>query len=576
MKLRIKPFEEYRVGPAYALSAATPLESRTGRVTVITGESGTGKSILLQALAGLRDRASTGDSIEADVFTGEDDVPTPLAAFLREPTRLSYLPQHTVLRPALTPARTVRDWCALLTAAYGVDAPVRHYVNGARDELEERLFSRDERRRLFGEGVSPRIRHLSGGQQRRLDVMMALCSPAELILLDEPDTGLDAARRRALWETLVAFARRHARIILLVSHYAGDEFDVDGVDVWRATRDKAGGGATLAMASSSQGAPVRLPLHDAPPERGNQRLDQFVIYARQRAAALRTGRSGLLLLAPPLLMGAVRLAMYPREAVDGPSMGMLFFYAVTCFWLGTAQSTGFWSDEHFLFTRECRQGASSVSYLLSFVAVAALFLALQIALGALVLKYLSWSALFRGDIGALGRDLRVGVGRIYLWGCWAGLNGLLTGLLGSSIQHGVRPHTTSPGTAQLLALLITLSAIVFSFPVIGSRAYADVTGDPFSADRLHVSRDAARALPRAEAPALAMLLAELPLAANPSFHGLWFQGERPLRYRMPRARFDAAQKEGVPEALINAAVLAGACGVVLAIGKRLKDRPPAG
>jgi len=440
--------------------------------------------------------------------------------------------------------------------------------------LEARLFSLEEQKQLFGDGATVRIRDLSGGQKRRLDVMMALCSPAELVLLDEPDTGLDAERRRALFATLVEFAAQHARIILLVSHYAGEAFDVRGVDTWQATRFPDCGGASFSTTTCDDDTRMALPLHDPPPERGNQRLDQFVIYARQRCAALRTGRTILQLAAAPFLMGAVRLAMYPSETVDGPAMGLLFFFSVTCFWLGTVQTTGFWSDEQILFTRECRQGTSSLSYLLSFIVVLTFVLAVQIALGALVLKGLSWTALLQGDFGALGKDLHIGLGRIVLWGCWAGINGLLAGWLVATLQHLRWPKATSPGSAQLLALVVTLSAIVFSFPVIGSRAYTEVTDNPFHADRLSICGMAVHALTRTEIPALAIVFAEMPAGANPSFHGLWFQGERPLRYRAAAGDFDAMQKEGVPEALSNAAVLMASGGIVLGIARCLKHHPP--
>jgi ABC-2 type transport system ATP-binding protein len=45
-----------------------------------------------------------------------------------------------------------------------------------------------------------RIRTLSGGQQRRLDVALGLIGGPELFFLDEPTTGLDPAARRAFWD----------------------------------------------------------------------------------------------------------------------------------------------------------------------------------------------------------------------------------------------------------------------------------------------------------------------------------------------------------------------------------------
>jgi len=573
MKLRINPFSAYRVGANYHLSSEGQLEARTGRVTVITGESGTGKSVLLQAIAGYRSPRTRDGSIEAVIHLNVTDEPISLEAFLREPTRLSYLPQLTVLRPQSTPARAVEDWCNLLTSAYGEDAPVRQFVQAARDELKEHLFSTEERDRLFGSSTV-RVRSLSGGQKRRLDVMMALCSPAELILLDEPDTGLDPFRRRVLFQALVDFAKRHHKIILLVSHYAGEEYKDSDVDIWRAARRDDGTGGTFTMQPHREDPEAYdLSLHSPPPERGNQRLDQYVIYVRQRLANLESSRVILLLAAPALLLAAVRLAMYPDPVADGPSMGLVFFYSVTCFWLGTVQATGFWADERTWFNRECRQGTSSFSYLLSFLTLLILVTCVQISVGGLVLKFTSWQHLLSGQIGAAGSDLEIGVGRILLWGLLAGINGFVIGLLVSTLQHSRYPHATSPATAQLLALFITLSAIVFSFPIVGSRAYEDVADDPFTANRLRVAGKAAQKILSPEVPAAAIVLAEIPMGANPSFHGLWFQGERPLRYDLDTLKFDDMQKEGVPEALINLALATGMTTCILLMGRRMKRHP---
>ncbi len=574
MKLRINPFSAYRVGSNYHLSSEGILDARTGRVTVITGESGTGKSVLLQAIAGYRPRATSDGSIDALVHLNENEEPLDLATFLQEPTRLSYLPQLTVLRPQSTPARALEDWCNLLTSAYGKEAPVRQFVHAAREELKDHLFSEEERDRLFG-ASTVRVRNLSGGQKRRLDVMMALCSPAELILLDEPDTGLDPRRRRVLFQALVDFARAHRKIIVLVSHYAGEEYKDSDVDIWRASRRENGTGGTFSMQPGKEAQPIELPLHSPPPERGNQRLDQYVIYVRQRLANLETSRAILLLAAPILLLAAVRLAMYPDEVADGPSMGLLFFYSVTCFWLGTVQATGFWADERTWFNRECRQGTSSLAYLLSFLTLLILVTCVQVIVGGLVLKYMSWQHLLAGQIGEAGGDLEVGLGRILLWGFLAGLNGFVMGLFVATLQHDRFPRATSLATAQLLALFITLAAIVFSFPIVGSRAYRNIAEDPFTANRLQVAGHAVQQVLSTEVPAVAIVLAEIPVGANPSFHGLWFQGERPRRYGLDAVKFDDMQKEGVPEALINVALVAGMTTGILLTGRRMKRYPVA-
>ena len=272
-------------------------------------------------------------------------------------------------------------------------------------------------------------------------------------------------------------------------------------------------------------------------------------------------------------MAAVRLAIYPSPATDGPSMALLFFFAIACFWLGTVQSTGFWAEERVLFNRECRQGTSSFAFIASALVSLFLVVALQCLIATVTLKYLSWTALLQGTFSELGSDLLVGPGRLYFWAGWAALNGVINGLFWSTIQYRFRPQLTGPATAQMLALFITLTAIVFSFPIIGERAYQDATQDPFNPDRFHVLADVTRIWSNPELPGTAMLLAEAPIAANPSFQGLWFQAERPLRTQAPPARFSDMQKEGVPSALANAILLVLLGGTVFLLAHRLKGRP---
>ena len=65
---------------------------------------------------------------------------------------------------------------------------------------------------------SARVRTLSGGQKRRLDLALALVGDPELLFLDEPTTGFDPAARRAAWE-MIRSLRALGKTILLTTHY---------------------------------------------------------------------------------------------------------------------------------------------------------------------------------------------------------------------------------------------------------------------------------------------------------------------------------------------------------------------
>jgi ABC-type multidrug transport system ATPase subunit len=68
------------------------------------------------------------------------------------------------------------------------------------------------------EKAGARVSRLSGGQQRRLDVALALIGDPELLFLDEPTTGFDPAARHHAWD-LIERLRRLGTTILLTTHY---------------------------------------------------------------------------------------------------------------------------------------------------------------------------------------------------------------------------------------------------------------------------------------------------------------------------------------------------------------------
>ena len=70
----------------------------------------------------------------------------------------------------------------------------------------------------LGEKRDARVKSLSGGQKRRLDLGVALVGNPELVFLDEPTTGFDPAARRAAWE-LIRSLRSLGTTILLTTHY---------------------------------------------------------------------------------------------------------------------------------------------------------------------------------------------------------------------------------------------------------------------------------------------------------------------------------------------------------------------
>ncbi len=102
----------------------------------------------------------------------------------------------------LDPYLTVRESLELYAGYYRAPRPI--------DEVLD----------LVGLGAKANARSgsLSGGQQRRLDVGMALIGDPELLFLDEPTTGFDPSARRQTWET-IAGLRDLGKTVFLTTHY---------------------------------------------------------------------------------------------------------------------------------------------------------------------------------------------------------------------------------------------------------------------------------------------------------------------------------------------------------------------
>lgn len=157
-----------------------------GEIVGFLGPNGAGKSTSLKLLTGLR-RATTG---EVRVF-GD----TPYAMDVRR--RIGMTPQELEFPPTMK----VREVLALLALTYGRGNPA------------------DWRERLHLDGVwNRRTQGLSGGEKRRLGLACALIAAPELLLLDEPTTGLDVESRRLLWD-VVREEKKRGVTILLTTHY---------------------------------------------------------------------------------------------------------------------------------------------------------------------------------------------------------------------------------------------------------------------------------------------------------------------------------------------------------------------
>jgi molybdate transport system ATP-binding protein len=165
-----------------------------GEVLVVIGPNGAGKSTLLRAIAGLEPgRVRVGDEDWTD-----RDVPR---------RRVGYVFQDQSLFPHLS---------ALDNVAFGPRARGR-----SRREADAAARAWLER---FGiaDLAGRRPRELSGGQAQRVAIARALATDPDVLLLDEPFTGLDVSAQMALRNELGKHLRDFAGVTLLVTHDAID------------------------------------------------------------------------------------------------------------------------------------------------------------------------------------------------------------------------------------------------------------------------------------------------------------------------------------------------------------------
>jgi ABC-2 type transport system ATP-binding protein len=174
-----------------ALEAVRGIEFdvQRGEVFGLLGPNGAGKTTTVEILEGYRKR----DGGEVEVL-GTD--PATARGDWRE--RIGVVLQSSAMYETLTVIEMLR----LFAGYYREPRPVDEVV-----ELVGLQEKRDER-----------VRRLSGGQRRRLDLGLALVGDPELIFLDEPTTGFDPRARRQAWETIRGL-RGLGKTILLTTHY---------------------------------------------------------------------------------------------------------------------------------------------------------------------------------------------------------------------------------------------------------------------------------------------------------------------------------------------------------------------
>ncbi|MFF3979152.1 ABC transporter ATP-binding protein [Streptomyces sp. NPDC055808] len=160
-----------------------------GELFALLGTNGAGKTSTVELLEGLaRPTAGSVRVLGHDPYT-ERAVVRP---------RTGVMLQEGGFPAELTVAETVRMWAGCTSGARPVGEALELVDLARRSQV--------------------RVKQLSGGEKRRLDLALALLARPEVLFLDEPTTGLDAEGRRETWE-LVRALRDGGTTVLLTTHY---------------------------------------------------------------------------------------------------------------------------------------------------------------------------------------------------------------------------------------------------------------------------------------------------------------------------------------------------------------------
>lgn len=189
-------------GPIKAVQDIS-FEVRQGELFAFLGVNGAGKSTTISILCSQL-KKDCGRVLVGGKPVGSDDIKR----------RLGVVFQNSVLDSALT----VRENLASRAALYGITGSAfRRRIS----ELSELLQLEELLPRTVGK--------LSGGQRRRIDIARALLHKPDILVLDEPTTGLDPQTRKTLW-SVVSYLQKEERLtVFLTTHYMEEAAEADHI-----------------------------------------------------------------------------------------------------------------------------------------------------------------------------------------------------------------------------------------------------------------------------------------------------------------------------------------------------------
>lgn len=178
---------------------------KKGETFAFLGENGAGKSTTINIMCGMLAKDSGTIVIDGiNVDENLDEIKKKIGVVFQE----------SVLDKALT----VKDNLQVRASFYGI-------IGG---RFEQRLKELTEMFELQ-DILNRTLKTLSGGQKRRVDIARALVHNPEILILDEPTTGLDPHTRRRIWEVIYDLKEKKGLTVFLTTHYMEEATEADYV-----------------------------------------------------------------------------------------------------------------------------------------------------------------------------------------------------------------------------------------------------------------------------------------------------------------------------------------------------------
>ncbi len=171
-----------------------------GQTLAVIGESGCGKTVLLKTVIGLLE--PTRGSVS---FDGRDLASLGEKELSRQRTRFGFLFQQAALFDSMT-------------VAQNVSFPLRQHTRKSKREIEQIVLARLAEVGLSANVLTRKPAELSGGMRKRVGLARALAMEPEILLYDEPTTGLDPIMSDVINELILSTRKSHPVTSIVVTH----------------------------------------------------------------------------------------------------------------------------------------------------------------------------------------------------------------------------------------------------------------------------------------------------------------------------------------------------------------------